>query len=200
MDELWAQILAYVKSMSLWGVYLGIIIEAVFTVIPSALILGYSGYRVYLGDWNLLVVSLIASLGNLSGSFILYYLGYTFGDRVVLTVGKVIGVDKEEYMYLKKMFAKHGKYAVIVAQVIPGIRSMISVYAGVIKLNLKSLIIQTAVGGFVWCFGVITVASSLGEGWRVIEKVISKLEYAIIGLALPIIAIYAYKELKKKRN
>lgn len=185
------------------GIFIGIIIESVFTPIPSELVMAWAGYLVYKGEINLWVSVLSASLGTVIGSLILYTIGRFFGDKVIEKAGKLIGVDKNEYERLKKTYSKHGSKAVLFAQVIPGIRSMIGVYAGVVKLSIPILILNSFIGGIIWNFSLIYLAMLLGENWEKLANYVSQAEnvaYVFTGLVIIFICYQLYKKYTKKKD
>jgi len=183
------------------GIFVGIIIESVFTPIPSELVMAWAGYLVYKGEINLWVAIFSATVGTVIGSLVLYTIGRIFGDKVIEKAGKLIGVDKYEYEKLKKTYSKHGSKAVLFAQVIPGIRSMIGIYAGVVKLSIPILIINSFLGGFVWNFTLIYLAMLFGENWGKLADYVSKIEnaaYVFTGLLIIFICYKLYKKYNKK--
>ena len=119
MAEIVQWMLNLMTEYGVVGICLGIIIESVFTPIPSEIVMAWAGYLVYKGEINLWVAVLSATVGTVIGSLILYLIGKLFGDKVIEKAGKLIGVDKYEYERLKKTYAKYGSKAVLFAQVIP---------------------------------------------------------------------------------
>lgn len=201
MGELVQWMLDLMTQYGALGIFLGIIIESVFTPIPSELVMAWAGYLVYKGEINLWVAIFSATIGTVIGSLILYTIGRIFGDKVIEKAGKLIGVDKYEYEKLKKTYSKHGSKAVLFAQVIPGIRSMIGIYAGVVKLSIPILIINSFLGGLVWNFTLIYLAMLFGENWEKLADYVSKIEnvaYVFTGLLIIFICYKLYKKYNKK--
>ena len=171
------------------GVALLLFLECVFPPIPSEVILPLAGVTAGLGTnsyWAILIWSVIGSVG---GAWFLYAIGYFVGaDRVRWLCDKIPLLEVEDFDKSVAWFDKHGRAGIFFGRFVPGIRSLISIPAGVYKMPALQFTALTAGGSLIWNALFVSFGYYLGENWHVIEpytNVISKVVYVIIlGLLL----------------
>lgn len=178
-------------------------IESALIPIPSEVIMPFSGFLVSQGKFNLLVVILVGALGNLAGSWIAYALGYWGEKRLirkfVVKYGKFILLTEEEFDGSLKIFNKYGQWATAVSRVLPAVRTVISLPAGIAKLPFWKFSALTFFGSLIWS-AVLTLAGvKLGENWESIRPLFRKFDFLIILLAIIAVAAYIYHKLHKRR-
>ncbi|HEX2171877.1 MAG TPA: DedA family protein [Dehalococcoidia bacterium] len=175
-----------VESLGYLGVGILTILEHLFPPIPSELILPLAGFLSGQGRFQLPIVIAVAATGSLIGSLILYSLGRFIGqDRVKSFVrdhGKWLLMDEEDFDKARDWFDKHGNKAVFLGRFVPGIRSIISVPAGIDKMSVPAFIVFTALGSALWDGGLVLLGWWLGSNWQAVEKYGQYLEYG--GLVL----------------
>lgn len=198
--DLLNRIITTIESYGYWGIFVGIVVEVIITPIPSEVIMGYAGYLVYKGQMNLFLAALSGATANIIGSLVIYSLGLVFGTQVIPKVGKYIGVGEKEYQKALNVFNKHGGLSVLLSQVIPGLRSVIALPAGIAKMNIVKFIVSVFIGSMVWCSFLVYVSYKLGENWEKFTSFISNLEHMILIvcalLAFSVIFIF----IKKRRK
>lgn len=166
------------------GVFAMLFLENIFPPIPSEVVLPLAGVasgRGAMTFWAVLVAALVA---NVVGAWVLYGVGYFFGaERVRWLCGKVPLLEVEDFDKSAAWFEKHGSKGIFFGRMVPGIRAIISVPAGVYKMNWLSFTVLTAVGSTIWNSLFIILGYKLGENWKVIEPytdLISKIIYVIV--------------------
>lgn len=166
------------------GVALLLFLENVFPPIPSEVILPIAGVTAGTGVnnyWAMLVWSVV---GALAGAYVLYGLGRVFGAaRVRWICEKMPLLEVEDFDKSVAWFDKHGRLGIFFGRMVPGIRSLISIPAGVYKMPLGLFTLLTAAGSLIWNTIFITIGYFLGENWHVIEPytdMISNVIYVII--------------------
>ncbi len=159
------------------GIFLVMLLECVFPPIPSEVIMPLAGFLVSQGEFNFWGVMLSGTLGSLVGALLLYWLG-AWADEVILRSwvrkhGKWIQVSETDIDRAEKWFAKHGQSVIFFGRMIPIIRSLISIPAGMERMPMWKFLLYTSLGSIIWNFLLTYGGILLGENW---EKIIGWLD------------------------
>lgn len=171
-----------VESYGYIGIWIGMTIESAAIPLPSEAIMGLAGFFVYLGKLQLLPAALAGAIGNITGSTILYFIGLKGGKPLVLKYGKHLGIQEEEFIKGQEWLKKWGLAAVFIAQLLPVVRTYVSLPPGVLKMNYPKFILMTFLGAFIWCYLLAFAAMKLGENWHNIEEYMKGFQYVVIGV------------------
>ena len=188
------------------GIFTAALTETLFPIIPSELIFPLAGYVAQsqnLGIGQAIMFGFIGSLGSTIGAIIIYFLSLKVGRKVILKIGKYILINENKLHKSEKWFQKYGKVAVFLGRLAPGIRELISVPAGLAKMNLFSFILFTFIGSFLWSLSLTMIGFYLGEAWDEFSEESSEVFHVVaIIIILSITAILIYKLFigKKRRN
>lgn len=179
-------------------------LESALIPIPSEITMPFSGYLAQQGILNFWLVVIAGTLANLAGSLLAYWIGYVLEETVLLGLikkyGKFVLFDEHEYHRAKKWFDKYGDKIVFISRLLPGIRTVISLPAGMFEMNLKKFIIYTTVGCLIWSILLTYIGVALGANWNSLEGYYRKFEIVIvIGLILSVLWYVDHKlKLRKK--
>jgi membrane protein DedA with SNARE-associated domain len=186
------------------GIFTAALIETIFPIIPSELIFPLAGYVVQsqnLGIGQAIMFGFMGSLGSTLGAIIIYFLSLKVGRVVILKIGKYILINETKLQKSEIWFQKYGKVAVLLGRLAPGIRELISVPAGLSKMNLIPFIIFTFIGSFLWSLSLTMIGYYLGDAWDEFSQESSKAFHVIsIIIILSITAILVYKLIKIKKR
>ena len=152
-----------VSSLGYTGVFLAMAIEAASIPLPSEVIMGIAGYLVYKGEMNLFVAGLIGALGNATGSTLMYVIGSKGGRPVINKYGKYLHITEEKFNKVENWFKKFGEKMIFLFQLLPIVRTFISLPLGILKVDFVKFRIYTFVGSFIWCTLLAYVSSLFGE-------------------------------------
>lgn len=170
------------------GVGLGVFLENIFPPIPSEVILPLAGFTSSQGSMNVIAAFIWATVGSMVGAYVLYYLGAAIGaDRLRKIADRMWLVKVSDVDGALAWFDKYGKISILLGRVIPGIRSLISIPAGIDRMNPLTFGFYTLIGSSVWNALLIYCGWILGENWHMVEGVIdqySKVVYALVALVL----------------
>lgn len=177
MSQISEWVLSIMAKFGYFGILFAMFAENVFPPIPSEVIMPAAGFAASKGDLNLLMVILAGTLGAVLGALPLYYLGRVFDkERLVTfteTYGKYVFITPNDVTSANDWFEKHGKIAVFFGRMVPGVRSLISIPAGMNKMPLLPFLVLTALGSSVWT-SVLTLAGYyLGQNYDVIEGILA---------------------------
>lgn len=177
-----------IESLGYWGLFFLVALENVFPPIPSEIILPLAGFTTGQGEMNYVLAVLAATLGSLVGAMILYAVGYSFGEErvrwMVRNWGKWLGFKEEDVDKADGWFDKYGGIAVMTGRVIPIVRSLISIPAGLRRMPLLRFMLYTTIGSLVWNSVLIGAGWILGDNWEEVEEYVGYLQYVVIAAVL----------------
>lgn len=151
------------------GIFLLIMIENLFPPIPSEIILTFGGFMTTVSSLNVVMVIIVATLGSVVGAILLYKVASYFGKErlthIVLKYGRVLRLKESDIGRAESFFLKYGSWAVFLCRMIPLIRSLISIPAGMTKMKMSRFLILTTAGSLLWNTVLIGLGALLGESW-----------------------------------
>jgi membrane protein DedA with SNARE-associated domain len=186
-----------IQTLGYWGVFIGMTLESACIPLPSEIIMPFSGYVVWQGNTNmtLIGITIVGAVANLFGSLIAYFVGLKGGRPLLEKYGKYILITHSKLENAHLWFEKYGHEAVLISRVLPGIRTFISLPAGIAEMDLKKFIIYTFIGSLPWCFALGYVGVLLGPQWELIKSYFHILDIIV---AIGFVAFIAYLIYKYK--
>ncbi len=165
IEILAAWIVSVISAMGYLGVMFLMAIESACIPLPSEVIMPFSGYLVYTGRFSLLWVATWGAIGCNVGSVVAYELGYFGGRPLVERYGRYILLSKRELDWADRFFERRGALAVLIARLLPVVRTFIALPAGIARMPRLKFHIYTFIGSWPWCFMLAYVGLRLGEQW-----------------------------------
>jgi len=180
-----------IETLGYWGVFLGMTLESACIPLPSEIIMPFAGYVVWQGHTNmtLLGITLVGAVANLFGSLIAYFVGLKGGRPLLEKYGKYILISHIKLELADEWFDKYGYEAVLISRVLPGIRTFISLPAGIAHMDIKKFVIYTFIGSIPWCFALGYIGVLLGPNWDIIKTYFHILDIIV---AIGILVFIAY--------
>jgi membrane protein DedA with SNARE-associated domain len=183
------------------GAGLAVALENLFPPLPSEVILPLAGFAANRGDLGLISAILFTTLGSVVGALALYGVGAALGrDRTRALAGRLPLVKVEDVDKAEQWFAKHGPKAVLIGRMVPMVRSLISVPAGVERMTVPLFLALTAFGSLVWNSGLIVAGYALGEKWHVVEASVGVFQWVVVAGAVAAVAWFVVVKVKGKRS
>jgi membrane protein DedA with SNARE-associated domain len=161
-----------ISDLGLLGLVALMFVENVFPPIPSEVVLPLAGFFVARGELSFVGVLFAATLGSVLGSILLYELARYGGSPFVLRYGSLLRVGPEELDRADAWFVRRGPIVVLVGRCIPGVRSLVSLPAGMLKMSRVAYILLTLVGSLIWNTALIGIGWILGEEWEKVSDVV----------------------------
>ena len=199
LAELAQWLVQNILHMGYMGIFLLMMIESSFIPFPSEIVLIPAGYLVYQGEMNMLLVFLAALFGSLAGAFINYFGALIIGRRLLLKFGKYFFVSNSAMDKMEVFFQKHGPISTFTGRLIPGIRQLISIPAGLSRMSLLPFSLYTALGAGIWSMVLIMLGYIVGENQELITTYLHQITLAVLGTLVLLIFIYI-RRLKTKNN
>jgi membrane protein DedA with SNARE-associated domain len=183
-----------IASFSYYGVAFLMFLENIFPPIPSEVVLPLTGYISAEGSLTLFGAIIAATIGTVVGAYPWYFLGYFFNEkrlkRLASKHGRLITLHPSEIEKVSLWFQKHGVRAVFFGRFLPIFRTLISVPAGSVKMNIYTFTIFTFLGSFIWSAGLIYAGYVLGSNFDAVGTYLDPLSNAVL---LIIIVVYIYR-------
>jgi membrane protein DedA with SNARE-associated domain len=186
------------------AVFAAALIENLFPPIPSEVIfplVGFVAYNESLGIGHAIGMGITGALGSTVGAIIIYFLSLKIGKSAIIKLGKHIHIKESSLQKSELWFEKHGAIAVFVGRMAPGLREIISIPAGIAKMNLFKFILFTFAGSIVWSLALTLTGFYLGEAWsRFSEEISSILGILAIIIIVTIVSIIVLRYYFINRN
>jgi membrane protein DedA with SNARE-associated domain len=195
----------FMEQYGYLGVFLMIALENVFPPIPSEIILPFGGFMTTYTSMTVPGVVIASTAGSVVGAVILYGIGLLLDverlEKIIDRFGHILRVTKEDVHKADAWFDKYGIWTVLFCRMVPLIRSLISIPAGMSNMKFGLFLIFTTVGTLIWNIILVSVGAALGDNWdRITEfmDVYSNIAYAIIGIGIIIFLFYFFNKKRKK--
>ncbi len=177
-----------ISNMGYLGVFILMTIESAGIPVPSEVIMTYGGFMASSGGVSHVVaVAIIGSLGTGLGSAIGYFVGAWGGKPFVDKYGRFFGVNSQKMLWAEQWFCKYGESACIYTRLLPVVRTIVNVPAGLLNMDFKKFMAYSMLGAFPWCLVLAFIGYVLGENWESIMGASHLLTYAIVAVVAVII-------------
>ncbi|RIN89208.1 DedA family protein [Mammaliicoccus sciuri] len=181
----------YMTHYGYIGVFILVFLEYVIHPFPSEIILTFAGFITSQSELNIIIVCLLTILGAVLGALVLYSIGALIGEerlyKFIHKRGKYIGIKTQDLDKTIQWLDKYGHWAIFLGRFIPIVRTLISLPAGITKMNLPVFILLTAIGTGMWNIFLIMLGKMLGNHWHQILVYVgmySKVFIVIIAIAV----------------
>lgn len=202
----------FVENADYWFVFIFMVIESSFIPFPSEAVVPPAAYLACQNgsDMNITLVVLFATAGAIVGALINYYLAVWIGRPIVYKFansrfGHMCLIDQASVEKAEKYFDKHGAISTFIGRLIPAVRQLISIPAGLARMNIGMFVIYTGLGAMVWniilaALGYWLAQSvSVDELFDAVEKYNSYLTYAGLALGAIVLLFILWKAFKPKK-
>lgn len=169
---------AWIKDYGYPALFAAALIETVIPIIPSELVFPLAGFTAYdrqLGVGHAIGMAASGALGSTVGAIAIYYASLKAGKAAIIRCGKYVRIGTKEIEKAEKWFEKHGELAVFLGRMAPGIRELISIPAGISKMNITKFIIFTFAGSLIWSIALSLAGYYGGEAWSQVSERLSSI-------------------------
>lgn len=187
-------IIQTISDLGYLGIFLVMLAESIFPPIPSELIIPFAGFAAANGTLNFFGVLAAATIGAVTGMLPWYFAGRLFGlERVKFLAdrfGRFMAMNADEIDLAVGWFTRFGPVIVLFGRLIPLIRTLISIPAGLSRMSLPVFLLASGTGALVWNLFLTSAGYILHEHYEIIEVVLDPLSYAVLAL---VVALYLYR-------
>ncbi len=185
-----------IEAFGALGVALLMILENLFPPIPSEFILPFAGFLVGRGELGFLPALVASTAGSLSGALILYALGRWGGRSLILRYGRFLRVKEADLDRAEGWFDKYDQWVILFGRMVPGVRSVVSIPAGMLRTSFLQFVLLTTAGSAAWNALLLGAGWYLGENWQQIQGIVgsvSNFVLILVAVALVCAAIWWWR-------
>ncbi|MGN1387329.1 MAG: DedA family protein [Bacillus sp. (in: firmicutes)] len=200
-------IIDMIDQYGYWGVFFLIALENIFPPIPSEVILTFGGFMTHSTGLSIVGVIVTATIGSVLGAVILYGIGLLLDverlEKLIDRYGKILRLTKEDIHKADAWFDRYGIWTVLFCRVIPLVRSLISIPAGMSNMNFGLFLLFTTLGTLVWNTILVNVGAAVGSNWHDIVQymdMFSNIIYAILVVLFLLAIIWYIRKRKERKN
>jgi len=193
----------YMNNMNYVTIMLLMALESTFVPLPSEIVIPPAAWKAASGDLNIFLVVLFATIGALIGASFNYFLSKWLGRAIVYSfadskVGHMFLLSRQKVEDAEAYFVRHGKSSTFIGRLIPGIRHLISIPAGLAKMNFKQFILFTAIGSTLWHAILAALSYFLYSQKDLFEKYMKELSYLLLFAGICFVVFLVIRYIKKK--
>ena len=198
MHDIATTIVSYIGDMGYMGIFLLMFLESTFFPFPSEIIMVPAGYLAYQGQMNMYAIVFVGIVGSVLGALLNYYLAMIFGRKFILKYGKYFFIKEETLAKLDTFFAKHGEISTFTGRLIPGIRQLISLPAGLANMNIFKFSFFTALGAGIWVVVLVTIGYLVGSNEALISEYMKSATVIALVCVVLITVFYVMRNKRRK--
>ena len=191
-------VFSLIQNFGYFGMFLGMVLEAVIIVIPSEAILATGGILASRGVFSFLGAFLIGLVGSVFCAIVIYFMGYFGGRPFIRKFGKYFFMKEEDIERSDSWFLRYGMFGALIGRNFPIIRTLISLPIGIMRMSFFKFLIFTIIGSIPWTFLFVYLGYALGNSWIYVSAKISWLKLPIKVLLGFVVIFYFYKKITKK--
>ncbi len=199
LHEIVNMVVELVSQFGYLGIFIMMFLESTFFPFPSEVAMVPAGYLAAKGEMNLIIAIVVGTVGSLTGALFNYYLARKYGRKGVLHFGKYFFFTEEKLQRMEAFFVNHGSFSTFVARLIPGVRQLVSLPAGLSKMPLDKFALHTVLGAGLWVTVLALLGYFLGDNEALIKEYLHQIVLVTLGLIVIASMIYIFmnKRIKK---
>ena len=183
----------WVQSGGYIGIFLAMVLESACIPLPSEVIMPFGGFLAWAGHLQLWMVIVMGTLGNIVGSLVAYYVGKLGGRAVITQYGRYIHITGRNLKKAEQWFDRRGEWAVFIGRLLPGIRTFISLPAGIAQMNVVKFTLFSSIGSLPWVAALAYAGYQLGQNWEGIRTYTHPLIYVAVAVVVLLAGTVVYR-------
>ena len=195
----------YMGHITYWTVFLLMTIESSFIPFPSEIVIPPAAYKAASGEMNVYLVVLVGTMGAIVGALFNYYIAKWLGSKLLLKfantrLAHLMLIDQSSVEKSEAYFLKHGKVSTLIGRLVPGIRQLISLPAGLANMKMTDFLLYTTIGSTIWNVILALLGYFFWSQKEILDKYYTELSLVFLGLGGLYVAYLLYNGFKKNKN
>lgn len=186
-----------IGAMGYPGIFILMAMESSVIPVPSELVMPPAGYLAHQGEMNIWLSILMGTLGSLVGAYANYFTAHYLGRPLVLKYGKYVWITEEKFAKVEGFFLRHGEISTFIGRLLPVIRHLISIPAGIAGMNHIRFSIYTLVGAGMWCTILAWIGYFIGKEQALIMKYSHQAVIGVVIFSIVVVSVYVWKQKRK---
>ena len=199
MHEIVDFIVNIAREFGYTGIFIMMFLESTFFPFPSEVAMIPAGYLASKGEMDLTLSIFVGTAGSLLGALFNYFLARRYGRKGVLKFGKYFFFNEEKLQKMEKFFVEHGSFSTFVARLIPGVRQLVSLPAGLSKMHLGKFSLHTSLGAGIWVTVLVLLGYFIGGNEALIKAYLHQIILATLALIALASMIYVFMNKRRQR-
>jgi membrane protein DedA with SNARE-associated domain len=190
-------LLATILKLGYPGIFLLMAMESSIIPLPSELVMPPAGYWAAEGKMNIVVAILCGAAGSLAGAYANYFAARYLGRPLILKYGKYVWITEEKFAKVETFFHKHGEISTFIGRLLPVVRHLISLPAGLAGMQHWKFALYTLLGAGLWCTVLAFIGYIIGENQDLIVKHSHQAVIGVVIFSAVLIAVYVWRHKRK---
>ena len=197
MHALIQWLLDTIGSMGYPGIFLLMAMESSIIPVPSELVMPPAGYLASLGEMNMAAAILCGTLGSLSGAYANYFVSHYLGRPLIIKYGKYVLIPPDKFERVESFFLRHGEISTFIGRLLPVVRHLISIPAGLSGMNHLRFSTYTLLGAAIWC-GILTgIGYIIGENRQLIMQYAHQALAWVVAFSIVLVSAYIWRHRRR---
>ncbi|MCD6653932.1 MAG: DedA family protein [Sulfurovum sp.] len=192
-------LVAVIGEWGYLGIFLLMFIESTFFPFPSEVVMIPAGYLAHKGEMNLYLIVLAGIAGSVTGALFNYYIALWFGRSFFIKYGKYMFIKTETLEKLENFFHKHGELSTFNGRLIPGVRQLISLPAGLARMNVAKFSFYSGLGAGIWVIVLVMLGYLLGSNEALISEHLTSATLIALLCVVLITLFYIVRNKRRKK-
>ena len=198
MHALVSWLLVTIGTLGYPGIFLLMAMESSVIPIPSELVMPPAGYLAQQGQMNMFIAILCGTIGSLVGAYANYYAAHYLGRPLILKYGKYVWITEEKFSKVETFFKEHGEVSTFIGRLLPVVRHLISLPAGLAGMNHWKFSLYTLLGAGIWVTVLTYIGYFIGANQELIMAYSHQAVIAVVIVSAAIITAYVWNHRRKK--
>jgi membrane protein DedA with SNARE-associated domain len=193
MHELINWLLTTIGAMGYPGIFILMAMESSVIPVPSELVMPPAGYLAHEGQMNIWVAILMGTVGSLVGAYANYFASHWLGRPLVIKYGKYVWITEEKFAKVESFFLRHGEISTFIGRLLPVIRHLISIPAGLAGMNHLRFTLYTLAGAGIWCTILAWIGYFIGKEQALIMRYSHQAVIGVVVFSILLVAVYVWR-------
>lgn len=189
-----------IGAMGYPGIFLLMAMESSIIPVPSELVMPPAGYLAFQGKMNLAVAILCGTVGSLSGAYANYYASHYLGRPLILKYGKYVLIPPDKFERVERFFLQHGEISTFIGRLLPVVRHLISIPAGLAGMNHLKFSLYTLAGAGLWCSILTGIGYVIGENQQLIMQYAHQALAWVVLFSIALVAAYIWWHKRRQKQ
>jgi len=198
LEGLFDWIIATVRHWGYAGIVIMMAVESTILPFPSEVALIPAGFLAWKGEMNPVLAAICGAIGSLIGATLNYTVSMWLGRPVMERIGSYVGVTAERLDAADRYFASHGEITTFIGRLIPGIRHLISIPAGVTRMNFARFALYTTLGAGMWSAVLVSLGYLAGQSEALWRPMLHKATLWLFGGVCVLVGVYVWRHRRQK--
>jgi len=200
MEDIITWLVITIGALGYPGIFLLMAMESSVFPVPSELVMPPAGYLAQQGEMHMAMVILCGTLGSLIGAYANYFAAYYLGKPLILKYGKYVWITEEKFAKVETFFKNHGEVSTFIGRLLPVVRHLISLPAGLAGMNRLKFSVYTLVGAGLWVTVLSYIGYFIGANRELILRYSHKALIGALILSATIIIVYSWRHTRNKQK